>query len=350
MTLVYKIILVTALPTQLRMPNDHVIDSASIKSKPLASLSLDLDNKWSYIKTHGDLGWESFPSYLDILVPRVLAFLKARHLTITFFVVGQDAALAKNHEAIGQIATAGHEIGNHSFNHEPWMHLYPEAEIESEIASAEEHLERATGCHPVGFRGPGYACSPAILKVLSRRGYQYDASTLPTYLGPLARAYYFMTTKLPPEERERRKTLFGKWRDGRQPLEPYRWRVSGGTLIEIPVTTMPLIKIPIHFSYIIYLSSFSVAVALGYFQTALRLCRARGVQPSLLMHPLDFLGAEDESDLSFFPAMRMTRDKKLEVMSEALRLLAENFMVCDLQHHARRISAEPDGLVVELSD
>jgi hypothetical protein len=26
--------------------------------KPLASLSLDLDNLWSYMKTHGDPGWE----------------------------------------------------------------------------------------------------------------------------------------------------------------------------------------------------------------------------------------------------------------------------------------------------
>ena len=27
-----------------------------------ASLSLDLDNQWSYMKTHGDDGWESYPS------------------------------------------------------------------------------------------------------------------------------------------------------------------------------------------------------------------------------------------------------------------------------------------------
>jgi len=40
--------------------------------KPIASLSLDLDNQWSYMKTHGDAGWELFPSYLDIVIPRVL--------------------------------------------------------------------------------------------------------------------------------------------------------------------------------------------------------------------------------------------------------------------------------------
>jgi len=62
------------------------------------------------MKTHGDAGWDSFPSYLDVVVPRVLAFLKERNLKITFFIVGQDAALEKNREAIASIAAAGHEI------------------------------------------------------------------------------------------------------------------------------------------------------------------------------------------------------------------------------------------------
>ena len=84
-------------------------------SKPLASLSLDLDNQWSYMKTHGDAGWESFPSYLDVVVPRVLNFLQESDQKITFFIVGQDAALEKNHAALASISAAGHEIGNHSF-------------------------------------------------------------------------------------------------------------------------------------------------------------------------------------------------------------------------------------------
>ena len=69
-------------------------------AKPLASLSLDLDNLWSYMKTHGDPGWDTFPSYLDLVVPRILEFLRERNLVITFFVVGQDAALEKNQAAL----------------------------------------------------------------------------------------------------------------------------------------------------------------------------------------------------------------------------------------------------------
>jgi peptidoglycan-N-acetylglucosamine deacetylase len=316
--------------------------------KPVASLSLDVDNKWSYMKTHGDSGWNTFPTYLDVLVPRVLDFLKARNLKITFFIVGQDAALEKNREALKEIAKAGHDIGNHSFSHEPWMHLYDEAGIDSEIAKTEEHIQEVTGRKLRGFRGPGYACSPLILKVLKDRGYEYDASTLPTYLGPLARAYYFMKTKLPPEEKERRKTLFGKWSDGRQPLKPYRWGLNGRTLVEIPLTTMPVAKTPIHFSYLIYLSLFSRATALTYFRSAIKLCKIYGIEPSLLLHPLDFLGAEDAGELSFFPGMKMRGEEKLKLVSDALRLLSQDFTIIDLQQHAKLISAEPRGRVVDV--
>lgn len=329
------------------MSNDkHTIDSSFAKAaKPLASLSLDLDNKWSYMKTHGDSGWESFPTYLDTVVPRALSFLKERNLKITFFIVGQDAALEKNLEALGQISSDGHEIGNHSFHHQPWLHLYSETEIENEFAQAEEHIERATSRRPIGFRGPGYSLSPATLRVLARRGYKYDASTLPTFLGPLARAYYFMTAKLTEEEKKKRQILFGKLRDGLQPLKPYRWQVEGQTLIEIPVTTMPLFKVPIHFSYLLYLSLYSTSLALQYFQTALRLCRMRRVQPSLLLHPLDLLGSDDTRDLSFFPGMKVTSGKKLEVVSRALQLMSEQFNVLTLQQHAAEANASDLAIV-----
>ncbi|HEX8638711.1 MAG TPA: polysaccharide deacetylase family protein, partial [Pyrinomonadaceae bacterium] len=112
--------------------------------KPIASLSLDLDNKWSYMKTHGDAGWETLPSYLDVCVPRVLDFLRERDLRITFFIVGQDAALDKNLEALTQISAAGHEIGNHSFNHEPWLHLYTKQELADEFQKTEDAIARIT--------------------------------------------------------------------------------------------------------------------------------------------------------------------------------------------------------------
>lgn len=315
-----------------------------MKTKPFASLSLDLDNKWSYMKTHGDAGWESFPSYLDVVVPRALKFLAERELKITFFIVGQDAALEKNREALAQLSASGHEIGNHSFHHEPWLHLYPETEIEAELAEAEEAIERVTGQRPVGFRGPGFIFSQEILRVLVRRGYEYDASTFPTYLGPLARAYYFMTTKLSEEEKQERKELFGKMSEGLRPVKPYRWQAGEKSLLEIPVTTMPLFKVPIHVSYVLYLSAISPRLAVRYFKEALRLCRVTKTEPSLLLHPLDFLGADDTSELSFFPAMRMQSALKLKVVGEVLDEMRKHFTVLGLREYAREVAGRASGL------
>jgi len=315
-----------------------------VTQKPLASLSLDLDNQWSYMKIHGDKGWESHPSYLNTVVPRVLDFLWKRQLQITFFIVGQDAALEKNHKALASIGAAGHEVGNHSFHHESWLHLYTEDEIEQEIALAESHIQKVTGRKPTGFRGPGFSFSPNVLKVLARRGYKYDASTFPTYLGPLARAYYFATANLSKAERQKRKALFGGFKDGFQPLKPYRWRMDnvaaqGQELVEIPVTTMPIFKIPIHFSYVLYLSVFSPAIALLYFRIALLLCRLTRTQPSLLLHPLDFLGKEDVPALAFFPGMSLSSAKKLDTLGKAIDLLRNQFEVLPMGQHAQQVGA-----------
>lgn len=308
-------------------------------TKPYASLSLDLDNQWSYMKTHGDAGWESFPSYLDIVVPRVLQFLQERDLKITFFVVGQDAALEKNHAALGQLAAAGHEIGNHSFNHEPWLHLYSEEQLTNEFQRSEDAIHSATGQRTTAFRGPGFSLSRQTLETLAQRGYRVDASTFPTYMGPLARAYYFMTAKMEDEEREKRKGLFGKFSDGFQPLKPYRWQLNSQQLVEIPVTTMPWFKIPIHVSYILYLSSYSRALALFYFNFALRMCRLTGTEISLLLHPLDFLGAEDVPELGFFPGMNMGAKRKIEVVGAVLDQLAKHYEIVGLGKHAELVNA-----------
>jgi hypothetical protein len=310
--------------------------------KTMASLSLDLDNKWSYMKTHADPGWETFPTYLDILVPRVLEFLEKRGQRITFFIVGQDAALEKNHTALRAIADAGHEIGCHSFNHEPWLHLYSEQQVEEEVSRAEKEIERVTGQKPIGFRGPGYSFSSTVLRVLGRHGYQYDASTLPTFLGPLARAYYFMTTKLSPEEKERRKLLYGKLSDGLQPLRPYRWRIEGDGdgMIEIPVTTMPIFKLPFHVSYILYISRFSPALARVYFRVALELCKLTRTPPSLLLHPLDFLGYDDVQELAFFPAMDLASGEKIKLVGDVLDVYSDMYTVVPMRKHAQALSDE----------
>lgn len=324
--------------------------SSAQSSKPLANLSLDLDNEWAYLKTHEDPVWESYPSYLNVVVPRILQSLARRNLRITVFVVGQDAALEYNHEALAQIARAGHEIGNHSLRHEPWLHLFSEHDLEQELAEAERHIHAATGQKPTGFRGPGYSQSATLLRVLARRGYAYDASSLPSFIGPIARAYYFATGKFDAEQRERLNRLFGSWKDGLRPLKPYRWRFDQTSLLEMPVTTFPVFRVPIHLSYVMYLAGFSTMLAQVYFNTALWTCRLLGVEPSILLHPLDFLGGEDVPRLKFFPSMRMTGEQKIAVVERCLDSMVRLFDVRPVGEHAAVVAARSNLMDVKLND
>jgi len=308
--------------------------------RPLASVSLDVDNLWSYMKTHGDAGWESRPTYLDVFFPPVLDALDQLGLRITFFCVGVDADREVNRRAFASLTARGHEPGNHSYEHEPWLHLYPPDRLAEEIERAETAITGATGVRPIGFRGPGYSWSPALLEVLHGRGYRYDASTLPTWLGPVARAYYFWTARLTPAQRRERAALFGTLRDGLRPVTPYQWALPGGRrLLELPVTTMPVLKIPFHLSYLLYLSRFSERLMLAYLRSALAVCRLTGTEPSFLLHPLDLLGGDQVKELAFFPGMDLTGKRKIELFLQVLRILGEHFRLVNMSRHAEAILA-----------
>ena len=301
-------------------------------SPAAASVSLDLDNLWAYLKTQGIDGWQDFPSYLDLVTPRILSLLSELNLPITFFVVGKDASLEKNHAALRSIANAGHEIANHSFLHEPWLHLYSDAELRADFEQTEAALLTATGQRPHGFRGPGFSTSPAVRDLLVERGYTYDASLFPTLIGPVARAWFFLTSKLPPEEKAKRSKLYGSLTDSLSSLHPYE--IQPG-LVEVPVTTTPFFRTPIHLSYLLFLATFSEPLARLYWSTAITLCRLTRTAPSLLLHPTDFLDATDVPAMAFFPGMKLPAARKIALVRHTLTTLQKHWQVGPMLPHAQ---------------
>lgn len=322
---------------------------ATTNGKPLASLSLDLDNQWSYMKTYGDDRWKTLPSYFEVFLPPFFDLLDQYDLKITFFIVGQDAALPKNSEYLQEITKRGHEVGNHSFRHEPWICMNSKEQLGKEILETENHIIQATGQKPIGFRGPGYSWGKNLLNILSDNDYIYDASVLPTYIGSLARQYYFRTSILSPEEKKHRKDLFGQLKDGLRPVKPYFWQLSSGShFLEIPVTTIPLLKIPFHLSYLIYLSHFSPFLMLFYLDVSIGLCKITGTSPSFLLHPIDFIGGDQVPDLSFFPGMGLNREQKMRIFRKVIKKLSRHFRLVNMSTHANAILKNKDLKVVHL--
>lgn len=305
-----------------------------LRNKPLASISLDLDDQWSYMKIHGDKGWETYPSYLNVFIPYVLDILDTLHLKITFFIVGKDAALQNNSTHLKSITDRGHEVGNHSFHHESWLKSYSRPQIEEEILRAEMAIETVTGQRPVGFRGPGFSWSKDLLKVLQQRGYIYDASVLSTYLGPVARFYYFWNSGLTHEERKGRKELFGKFNEGFRPSKPFYWIIDKKPFLEVPVTTMPFFKVPFHLSYLLYISRISVPLMKLYLRFAIAMCKMTKTSPSFLLHPLDLISGEEVPQLAFFPGMDVPCSKKVMIFKYTIRQLQKHFELVNMSTYA----------------
>jgi len=241
------------------------------------------------------------------------------------------------------ITERGHEVGNHSFNHEPWLHLYPKDQIRKEIIETEKHIQQVTGQKTIGFRGPGFSWSPDLLEVLVENGYLYDASTLPTFLGPFARAYYFWKSDLTDEEKEKRKKLFGGFKEGLRPDKPYFLKISEeNKILEIPVTTIPVFKTPFHLSYLIYLNRYSQILMLAYLNIAIQMCRITGTRPSFLLHPLDLIGGDLIRELAFFPGMDVETDQKVQLFKEVVSCLASHFQLTNMSKNAKNILRSGD--------
>ena len=253
--------------------------------RPFATLSLDLDDAWAYLRTRGEPDWAEAPSVLPLAVERLLPLLAERGLRITVFVVGRDATRAEGREAIGALAAAGHEIASHSQLHRAELAALPDRAIEDDLREAADAIEALTGRRPTGFRCPSFGNSPALLRSLVEGGYDYDASVLPTSLSPLLKLYYRarMRTGTPDQPQQH---LFGRASNALLPLTPFRWGGDGAGLLELPISTMPLLRTPMHMSYLQALGATSAGASHGYLRLALRLLRARGCRrPSCCIRP-----------------------------------------------------------------
>ncbi len=307
-------------------------------ARPRASLSLDLDNLWAYLRTRGDQSWRAMPSFFDLAIPRLRDFFAASEWSITIFAVGQDLELTGHRALFESLVGAGHEIGNHSYTHRIDFHRLDSEAVVAELATTERLLESVGASRPSGFRGPSFRLSPTVIEVLAARGYAYDASTFPTFVGPLARRYLGKKPGTSPAPDGDHDGVFGGWRDGLRPLKPYRWRCGGRTVVEIPVTTFPLARTPIHFTYINFIADKSPCAAEAYFAAALMACRLTGTAPSLLLHATDFIGSDDSACPRFLPGMMRKSEEKIAFLRQLLHRYYDEFEVMPLAGFA----AQPD--------
>ena len=326
-------------------------------AKSIASLSLDLDNKWSYLKTHGDRGWESFPSYLDVVVPRFLEVLDD---------AGPEDHRVRRRPGCGTGAKPGRRwlrsprpgtrsATTRSITSRGCTSIR-DAELEDEITVAEEAICAATGRRPTGFRGrlqplasgARAAWRGAAISTTPRRSPRSSAR----WPGRITSSRRGSAD----EQREERQRLFGNWTRGLPAdsalLVAVRRRMRPSPapqrLLEIPVTTMPLFRVPIHFSYLLFLRQFSRAAAWAYWQMAMRAVPAGRRRAVAALASARFSRRRRRAGPGVFPGDAMRGAEKVTFVRSVLTDFAKRFDVAPLGRHADYLASQNNLAVVRV--
>jgi peptidoglycan/xylan/chitin deacetylase (PgdA/CDA1 family) len=102
-----------------------------------------------------------------VYTPQVLQVLEEHGVHATFSMVGQNVAYYP--QVAREVASAGHLIANHTWNHQDLTSL-PAAAMRDEVTRAGDQIHTATGQWPTLFRAPYGAWSPALLKYCAEQG------------------------------------------------------------------------------------------------------------------------------------------------------------------------------------
>jgi peptidoglycan/xylan/chitin deacetylase (PgdA/CDA1 family) len=116
----------------------------------------------------------------------ILDTLRELEVAATFFVIGE--AVQGNEAILRRAAGEGHEVGNHSHTHPHLDRLRVKADIEAELAEANEAIEAVLGMRPRLFRPPFLGCSSEVRRAARGVGLEWTvlASIFPHDYAPEA--------------------------------------------------------------------------------------------------------------------------------------------------------------------
>ena len=109
------------------------------------------------------------------VTPQVLAILKKYDAKATFFMVGTN--VSRNPAIVEQVYEAGHEIGNHTWNHSKLTSLSTSA-VKQEVDKTSNAIYNAIGQYPTVFRPPYGATNDKVRSVITMPSILWSIDTL----------------------------------------------------------------------------------------------------------------------------------------------------------------------------
>jgi len=183
----------------------------------------------------------------------ILDLFEKHNVSSTFFVLGEIAQIFP--EVVEEIYDFGHEVASHGYFHVDFTKISL-TELEEMERKNCSRLAKITGEVPKGFRAPFFRINPAIISLLSKIGYVYDSSVVPSVGLP------------------------GWWSNYGALLGPYGVSVREGEFFEVPISVFPYLRLPIGGWF---LRNFGVT----YVKTAIKWFLRRGMPTIIYVHPFD---------------------------------------------------------------
>ncbi|NJP34213.1 polysaccharide deacetylase family protein [Micromonospora thermarum] len=104
-----------------------------------------------------------------VWTPKVLDRLRAARVTATFCVVGTQ--VRRHPDLVRRIVREGHQLCNHSWNHDVDLGRRPVAEIRADLQRTHRAIRTATpGARVPFYRQPGGRWTPEVVKVAKQLG------------------------------------------------------------------------------------------------------------------------------------------------------------------------------------
>lgn len=188
-------------------------------------MTVDIDGWDSTLKFYGISCGQAFEQVDEWEgVKKLVQLFKGYGVEATWFVTGE--VMERYPDMIVTLENEGHEIGCHGYTHERQEFL---SEAGKQRESLEKWLElyrEITHEKPLGFRAPAFRLNNVTLKLLGELGFVYDCSVVPTYL---PNHYNFLFAPKTPYH----------------PSFKSIKRRGNSDILEIPVSTAPVIPIPL---------------------------------------------------------------------------------------------------------
>lgn len=294
------------------------------------TVQVDVDELWVYYESIGHPAPDNaFTAVYDKGIPRLLALFARYGIRATFFVCGRD--LPRQAGWVAEIVRQGHEVANHSTWHRSGFARLSAEEKHADIATTQTLIQQACGVRPVGFKAPGFSFAPDLWTVLAALGFRYDSTILPMPWAPLLRTLQRALSggHVDPSHYGRASNVFAPLRPY-QPASIHNQHPNG--FWEVPVTTMPLLRLPMH-------STFVLTTGQALFDAGLALLQAGHTPVNYLLHAADVLEAVDDPALASYHFLATPWAAKQALYNHMLRRLSDGYELVSTNEFLTRVTS-----------